>query len=265
MKRSSRQIMKAFNRVTEDAKGNIKRKQQQQQKQQQIQILEKVHLEQDEFTEHKEVKHALIDFVVEAQSLETSYQAHRKQMIRTIALKLEDELRRIGKLELVCRISVELINILKQVGIRWNPIYLRRCLDERYKDPTNRANALARKKHPGVPQDTGKTEEELEASLNRKPGWGQEYVVKTVAEYSKEFSKRSFNKESSQTLLAEGILSMIPTEDGKKVRVVIKIPVVARVRPVEQIVILETDTQLIEESTKKNLGDLIASKMGSLA
>ena len=53
----------------------------------------------------------------------------------------------------------KLQKILKQVGIKWSPIYLRRCLDERYKDPVNRMNALVRKRYPGVPGDTGKSVE----------------------------------------------------------------------------------------------------------
>lgn len=236
MKRSSKQIMKAFNKVTEDAKGNIKRKQQQQ-----IQILEKVHLEQDEFTEYKEIKHALIDFVVEAQSLETSYQAHRKQMIRTVALKLEDELNRINKPQLVCRISEELINILRQVGIKWNPIYLRRCLDDHYKNPINRANALARQRHPGVPQETGKTVKELEAGLNSKKGWGKEFIVRCNLQYdtkldSEEKSKALVDLAKSFFRLDKGHKS-----GGSDATMILRIPLIVKVRPIDQNATVELD------------------------
>ena len=170
--------MKSFhNAINDTPAAPIKKKQQQQQKQQ-TQILERIHLEQDEFTGQKTIKHLLIDFVQDAQALETHYKAHKKQMIRTVALKIEDELKRIGKPKLICHISEELMKILKQVGIKWSPIYLRRCLDERYKDPVNRMNALARKRYPGVPEDTGKSVEELEKSLNRmKPPAGI-FIVK---------------------------------------------------------------------------------------
>ena len=143
----------------------------------QIQRLKKVHLEKDEFTQHKVIENALIAFVVEARQLEDHYQGHRKRMIQTVALALADELDRIGKSELMCHISEELMKVLKQAGIRWNAIYLRRCLDERYKNPVNRLNALARQRHPGVPQDTGKSAEELEEQLNRRAVVGK-YAIK---------------------------------------------------------------------------------------
>ena len=151
--------MKAFNNVIDDARDNNKRKQKQ------IQILDQVQLEKDEFTEHKTIKHALIDFVVEAERLQTYYRAQMKEMIRTVALKIESELIRLGKSDLISHISEELIRIIKQVGLRWNAIYLRRCLDERFKNPINRANALARERHPGVPEDSGRNVEELQTAL----------------------------------------------------------------------------------------------------
>jgi predicted site-specific integrase-resolvase len=89
-------------------------------------------------------------------------------MIREVAIRLEDELKKMGKTELISHISEELINILKRAGIKWSPIYLRRCLDEKYKNPVNRANALARKKYPGLPEDSGRTIDQLEAALQSK-------------------------------------------------------------------------------------------------
>jgi hypothetical protein len=145
-------------------------------------------------------------------------------MVQTVALKLEDELNSMGKPELVCHISEELIKIVKQVGIRWNPIYLRRCLDERYKNPVNRLNALARKRYPGVPQDTGKTAEELEASLNRKAPAG-EYTVKCNMTIEG-------NKPVS-TLAVEH-------EDGK---IHAFIPVIVRVNAAQQNAVVELDKE----------------------
>ena len=191
-KRQRKQLMKAYNTVVNDSGNNQETGVQWKKRtQMQLQSLDKIHLEQDEFTEYQSLKKTLQDFVVNAQNLETSYQAHRKNVIQTVALELEDELKRIGKTELICRISEELINILRQAGVKWNPIYLRRCLDERYKDPTNRANALARKAHPVVPQDTDRTAEELEASLNRPSLLKGEYMVVTNAKFSMNFKTKS--------------------------------------------------------------------------
>jgi hypothetical protein len=175
MKRRQRTILKLLDRVLEEARGNGHKEEQEQ-----VQRLKKVHLEKDEFTQHKVIEDALVTFVVEARQLEDHYQGHRKRMIQTVALALADELDRIGKSDLICHISEELMKVLKQAGIKWNAIYLRRCLDERYKNPVNRLNALARKTHPGVPEDTGKTEEELEKQLTRKPK-----AVKTSLQYVK--------------------------------------------------------------------------------
>jgi hypothetical protein len=73
-----------------------------------------VYPEQDEFTEQKTIKHLLIYFEQDAQALETHYQAHRKQMNRTVALRIEDELKRVGKDDLICHISEELMKILSK-------------------------------------------------------------------------------------------------------------------------------------------------------
>jgi hypothetical protein len=247
MKRRQKTILKSLDKVMTEAKNG------KHQEQQQIQRLKKVHLEKDEFTENKTIENALVTFAVEARQLEDHYQGHRKRMIQTVALALEDELNRIGKPELVCHISEELTKILKQTGVRWNAIYLRRCLDERYKDPTNRMNALARKQHPGVPQDTGLTAEQLQEQLNRKPspGWGQEYTVKTTTEYAKVLSKHAFSKAGGLALAKEGIL-VIEAVDEKTLKLIVRLPIIARVRPAEQDVILEIDNDTLEENKVKN-------------
>ena len=162
MKRKQKTVLKALDRVMDEARGNGT-------KQEQPTRLKKVHLEQDEFTEHKTIEGILVDFIQEARHLEDHYQGHRKRMIQTVALAIADELTKIGKTDLISQISTVLLKHLKYCGIKWNAIYLRRVLDERYKDPKNRLNALARQAHPGVPQDTDKTAEQLEAELNRKP------------------------------------------------------------------------------------------------
>ena len=181
------------------------------------------------------MRYALIDFVVEALELETHYQAHQKKMIRTVALRLEDELKKIGKPELVCRISEELIKILKQVGLKWNPIYLRRCLDERYKDPTNRANALARKTYPGVPEDSGRTVEELQAALkaeqerNRTRSVLGEYVVKSDLKLMK-----SFKSLKAFEVFRKNQFPRLCSFDMNNLSLTITLPAIVRVNAKEQ-------------------------------
>ena len=243
MKRRQRTILKSLDRVMDEARNGKDSGEHQQ-----IQRLKKVHLERDEFTEHKVIENALVSFVVEARQLEDHYQGHRKRMIQTVALALADELDSIGKSELICHISEELMKVLKQTGIKWNAIYLRRCLEERYKDPANRLNALARQRHPGVPQDTGLTAEQLqEQRLNRKPsGWGQEYKVRTNAEYTEEIHSRKEYDELSALLRSIVQGEVLPNRNTKyDVLMRIKIPLKVTCRPAEQGVIVELDKDVM--------------------
>jgi len=224
MKRRSRTILKQLNGVLDEVR-NGKR-----QGQEQIQRLKKVHLERDEFTEHKELEDVLVKLTVQARQLEDHYQGQRKRMIQTAALELEDRLNKVGKGDLVCHISEELIKVLKVTGINWSPIYLRRCLDERYKNPVNRLNALARKSHPGVPQDTGRTEEKLEASLNRKA---------QAKEFTKKTNLRYVGKNILKTLITIG-----KRESQSSPRLFAsRIPIIVKVNAVKQEVIVEVDKE----------------------
>lgn len=75
------------------------------QQQQTVQLLDKdIHLEQDKFTEHGSIKQSFKDWVLKALSLETHYQVNRKNMIRTLAVETENELRRLGKEDLISHI-----------------------------------------------------------------------------------------------------------------------------------------------------------------
>ena len=239
-KSNSKQVMKAFNNVMDDARGNNTNSgNNNKRKQKQIQILDRVELEKDEFTEHKTIKHALIDFVVEAERLQTYYRAQMKEMIRTVALKIESELIRLGKSELISHISEELIRIIKHVGLRWNAIYLRRCLDERFKNPINRANALARERHPRVPEDSGRTVEELQAALEAERTKNKsvvgEYVVKCELK-----PVTTYNNA-----LRPIIIERAP--DGDEERLVCTLPLIIRVKAGEQNATAELD----EETYKK--------------
>ena len=252
-KLSSKQTLKAMKDIINN--GGAKRQQQQ------VQLLEKdIHLEQDMFTEHNSIKQMFKVWVLKALALETHYQANRKNMVRTLAVETENELRRLGKEELVSHISEAIISLVKQANIRWSPIYIRRCLDEHYKNPSQRANALARQRHPGVPQDTGKTAEELEESLNRKSksGWGQEYKVPTNAEYTEEIhSRKEYDK---LTMLLRSLIQgeALPNRKTKyDVLMHVKIPLQVICRPAEQDAIVELDKEVMIRNAQDYKGVVV--------
>jgi hypothetical protein len=223
-------------------------------KQKQIQILERVPLQPDEFTKHKELKHALIDFIDKARDLEESYKAHRKQMIQEIGLRLEDELKRLGKPELISHISEELINILRQARIKWNAIYLRRCLPERYKNPVKSKNALARE-YPGVVQDSGRTIEQLEAALQaeRKKTAIGEYVVKSDLKFIRDFgSQKEVNTFITKELIDTIAFSVVKDDSGRTThaRLTMTYPVIIKVNVKERDATIEIDMDAYSKLVK---------------
>jgi hypothetical protein len=136
-KKGKKYVRKAWTEVIEKAK----------EQKEKSKLVKTIHIQTDEFVEHKPLEEILVEFANQAVSLEQQYRIHKKQMIRDVAQRLEEELNAMGKSELICRISTELISILKQIGVGWSPKYIRKCLDKKYKDPTNQANALARERH----------------------------------------------------------------------------------------------------------------------
>ena len=185
-----------------------------------------------------------MNFVWEARERERDYQAHKSQMIKTVALAMEDELKNMGKPELICHICEELMNVLKQARVNWSIKYLRKCLDERYKNPTNRANALLRHKRdgpPGTPPDTGLTAEQLQEVLNRRPeGWGKEYVVATTLTYTQEIHSRKEYQELSHMFNAM-MSASAPSVRKTKYDVIMhmRVPLKVTCRPSEQDVVVE--------------------------
>ena len=215
----SKQIMKAYNTVVHgNGDGNTT-------KQKQVPRLEKIHLEVDEFTEHNAIKVVLQQFIEKAQAHHNQYQIRRSIMIQEVAANIEKELIRVGKPQLICYISQELYKILKWCKIPWNRSDIIRALPQRYKDPTNRANALARQRYPGVPEDTGKMAEELEKQLNRKAPVGQ-YIVKCNLEY----------------IGKHGLATLVTTKETKPLYKSV-VPVIIRVNAAEQTATVEVDKE----------------------
>lgn len=126
-----------------------------------------------ELTEHQEVKELLNDLVQKATRQHNEYVGYKKQLITSTAFHIEEYLKRIGKDQYICRISEILTHVLKtRVKGYITDMYMRRCLDQRYKNPEQRNNALQRQQQPkssehGLPKDSGRSLEELEASLHR--------------------------------------------------------------------------------------------------
>jgi hypothetical protein len=124
-------------------------------------------LYENEFTIHKSIEKALREFVIKARELEVN----KKQLVNSVAFEIENELKKMNRPELICHISDVMLGALRRNKVNWSIAYLRKTLPEKYKDPTKRQSALTRFQRagpPGTPPDTGKTTEELEASLNRK-------------------------------------------------------------------------------------------------
>jgi hypothetical protein len=260
-KRDRNKIMKAYSNIVNGSTDTSKSRPNRPNRQKQIQILERVPLQPDEFTKHKELKHALIDFIDKARDLEESYRAHRKQMIQEIGLRLEDELKRLGKPELISHISEELINILRQARIKWNAIYLRRCLPERYKNPVKSKNALARE-YPGVPEDSGRTIEQLEAALEaerKKTATATavatigEYVVKSDLKFIRDFgSQKEVNTFITKELIDTIAFSVVKDDSGRTThaRLTMTYPVIIKVNVKERDATIEMDMDAYSKLVK---------------
>jgi hypothetical protein len=93
-----------------------------------------------------------------------------------------------------------------------------------------------------------------EYSNNNRRGWGQEYVVKSIVEYSKSFDTRIIKRKGATVLMEDGIISFEPI-DKDNIRLVIRLPVIVRVRPNEQDVTLEVDTTTLENKNKNKNGN----------
>lgn len=238
-------------------------------------------LRNDEFTANDTIKNSFTEWLVEAKSFQNNVQEYVqvniKQMVRELANKTEEELYRIGKADLISHISEEIVYLIKEGGLRWSSVYIRRCLDERFKSQYRRENALQRiAKKKGIPQDTDKTVSELEESLNRKPaasGWGTEYVVKQTLECKdKEELKAFFNVLGHYTQLVKA--------GGLNSNIDVKIPVIITAMPNKQDVIIKIDIEECKklilpkpkpkvkkakpQSAEKILGDVVNKALGDL-
>jgi hypothetical protein len=121
-------------------------------------------------TEEKEVKTILNKLVQSAAKLHVEYVGAKKNLIVSAAYHLEEYFKKTNRTQYICRISEIITHVLKTRVKRFvSDIYMRRTLDERFKNPDKRSNALQRVKSqtPGLPKDSGRTMEEIEASLQR--------------------------------------------------------------------------------------------------
>lgn len=201
--------------------------------------LDKIHLDNDEFTTHSGIKQISKEFVQSAMDLENFYQGGKKKLIVAFAYDLEVELKRLGQDQLISKISTFIMKLLKQARIKWSPIYLRRCLDNRYKEPINQANALARKQHPGLPEDSGRTVTQLEQDLKRTKGWGEEYAIKRSVQFVISFKSL---KEAQK--LRSGLIDLWKwnlNKDQKSGTLTLTLPTIITARPREQMADVEVD------------------------
>jgi hypothetical protein len=218
-------------------------------------LLDKIHLEDDEFITHSSIKQISKEFLQSARDLENFYQGGKKKLIVAFAYDLEVELKRLGEDRLVSKISSFIMKLLRQVGMKWSPIYLRRCLDNRYKEPVNQANALARKKNPGLPQDSDRTTQQLEAELNGQQQIG-EFSVSTTLNFSKDFDATTgeSNIEKAWKKWWKELLGNIirgSYRDKQLVRAIVSIPVIAKVNVKDRNVIVEIDSNALDNLPSK--------------
>ena len=200
----------------------LRRRRQQQQIQMQrikgIAILKK-----DEFTEHKLIENILQDFALDAREAHAHFDTSMRALALTYALKIEEKLKEMGKPELISGICNELLDVLKQARVKWSEKYLRKCLPERYKDPTKRFAALQRKREgpAGMPPDSDLSEEELEARLTP----GQEAARRVFGEYTLKHSMISKGKKPFKPIITH------VTGDGIYTSI---LPIVIKVNAAEQ-------------------------------
>jgi hypothetical protein len=206
-------------------------------------LLDKVHIKENEFTVHSGIKKIAAEFLQSASDLETMYQGGKKKLIIAFAYDLEMELKRLGEDHLVSRISTFIMGLLKNAGLRWSPMYLRRCLDNRYKEPINRLNALARsKQNPGMVSDSGRSQEQLEADLSQKAIG--EYVVKKDFRLVKSF-KTSKEFKPFMRKFFSSVFSYKPDKDAANL--ILTLPAIIKVNVKERDAILEADIDALNQ------------------
>ena len=123
-----------------------------------------------QITEEKEVKSILNKLVQRAAKIHVEYVGAKKNLIVSTAYHLEEYFKKTNRTQYVCRISELITHILKTRVKRFiSDVYMRRTLDERFKNPDKRSNVLQRVKSqtPGLPKDSGRTNEEILKELER--------------------------------------------------------------------------------------------------
>jgi hypothetical protein len=118
-------------------------------------LIANLKLEEDEFTRHASTRQLTLEFLQSAVDFEYFYQGGKQKLVTEFASALEEDLKRRGEDELISKISSFIIKLIRQAGLKWSPIYLRRVLDDKYKDSISQANALKRKsKQPQLESKT---------------------------------------------------------------------------------------------------------------
>ena len=219
-RRERNHIRKAIHEAS--GSGSSSRKKQQQQ-QIQVQHAKGIAiLKEDDFTVHKPIESILKTFALEAKEAYAGFDTSMKGLVLTYGRKIEEQLKEMGKPELISGICNELLDVLKQARVKWSEKYLRKCLPDRYKDPIKRSNALLRKREgpAGTPPDTGLSVDELEARLNR-----QETARRAFGEYTLKHNMISKGKKPFKPLITQ------VTGDGVYTSI---LPIVIRVNAAEQ-------------------------------
>ena len=109
-------------------------------------LIANLKLKKDEFTTHASVRQLTLEFLQSATDFEQFYQGGKKKLVIEFASALEEDLKRNGNDGLVCEISSFIIKLIEQAELGWSDDYLRRVLDDKYKDPISQVNALKRKR-----------------------------------------------------------------------------------------------------------------------
>ena len=151
-------------------------------------LISNLKLDEDEFTKHSSVRQLTLEFLQSATDFEYFYQGGKKKLVVEFAAALEEDLKRNGQDELVCEISSFIIKLVEQAELGWSDDYLRRVLDDKYKDPISQASALKRKPKSKSKQ---KTLPELKTQ-------GEIEEVKRLREENKNLKNQIENSEPQQ-------------------------------------------------------------------
>ena len=193
-------------------------------------------LEEDEFTKHASVRQLTLEFLQSAGDFQYFYQGGKKELVIRFASALEEDLKKNGKDELVCKISSFIMKLVRQAKLMWSDDYLRRVLDKRYKDPISQDNALKRKSKPKQLESKTQQQEEI------RP-YEVDMVIKRVMLYE---SRKELINDIANTN-PNGTFQYLEDYEGH-VAIEINLPIIVKVNPKEQKATYELDEELIAQN-----------------